>query len=55
MTDFEVLEDYINHMLQKTIVGAGVINDEYVITLNDGSVITFFSDGDLSMNVVYTN
>lgn len=55
MDEFELLEDYFNHMIDKTIVGVGVANDELYIKLNDGSVVTFFSDDDLSMNVSYTN
>jgi hypothetical protein len=55
MDDFQLLEDYFNHMLGKTIVGVGVIEDELVLSLNDGSKVTLFSDNDLSMNVVYTN
>jgi hypothetical protein len=55
MNEFELLEDYFNHMVGKTIIGVGVIDDEMVLTLSDGSKVTFFSDSDLSMNVVYTN
>ena len=55
MDEFELLEYYFNHMIDKNIVGVGVANDELYIKLNDGSVVTFFSDNDLSMNVTYTN
>jgi hypothetical protein len=55
MDDFQLLEDYFNHMLGKTIVGVGVIEDELALSLNDGSKVTLFSDDDLSMNVTYTN
>jgi len=55
MDEFELLENYFNHMVNKTIIGVGVIDDELVLTLNDGSVVTFFSDNDLSMNIRKTN
>jgi hypothetical protein len=55
MDEFEQLEDFFNHMLKKTIVGVGVLDDELVITLNDGSVVTFFSDDDISMNIRKAN
>ena len=55
MDEFETLEQFFNHMLNKTIVGVGVIDDELVITLNDKSVITLFSDDDISMNIVKAN
>jgi hypothetical protein len=55
MNEFKLLEDYFNHMIGKTIIGVGVIDDELVFKLNDGSKVTLFSDNDLSMNVVYTN
>ena len=55
MDEFELLENYFNHMVNKTIVGVGVIDDELVLTLNDGSVVTLFSDNDLSMNIRKTN
>ena len=55
MGDFEILENYFNHMIGKTILGVGVIDDELVFTLNDGSIVTLFSDNDLSMNIRKTN
>jgi hypothetical protein len=55
MDEFQLLQDYFNHMIGKAIIGVGVINDELVIKLDDGSQVTLFSDDDLSMNVVYTN
>jgi hypothetical protein len=55
MDDFEILENYFNHMLGKTIIGVAVIDDELVFTLNDGSIVTLFSDNDLSMNIRKTN
>ena len=55
MNEFELLEDFFNHMLNKTIVGVGVIDDELVITLNDKSIVTLFSDDDISMNIVKAN
>lgn len=55
MDEFEQLEEFFNHMLNKTIVGVGVIDEELVITLNDKSVVTFFSDEDISMNIVKAN
>jgi hypothetical protein len=55
MTEFEQLEDFFNHMLNKKIVGVGVIDDELVITLDDKSIVTFFSDDDISMNIVKAN
>jgi hypothetical protein len=55
MTEFEQLEDFFNHMLNKTIIGVGVIDDELVITLNDKSIVTFFSDDDISMNISKAN
>lgn len=55
MDDFEQLEDFFNHMLGKTIIGVGVLDDELVITLNDKSVVTFFSDEDISMNITKAN
>lgn len=55
MDDFDLLENYFNHLLNKTILGVGVIDDELVFTLSDGSVLTLFSDNDLSMNIRKTN
>lgn len=55
MDEFETLEQFFNHMLNKTIVGVGVIDDEMVINLNDGSIVTFFSDEDISMNIRKAN
>jgi hypothetical protein len=57
MDEFELLEYYFNHMVGKTIVGVGVIDDELVFTLNDGSILTIFNDADsdLSMNLRKTN
>jgi hypothetical protein len=55
MDDFELLEDYFNHMVDKKIIGVGVLNDELYLKLEDGSIVTFFSDDDLSMNVTYTH
>jgi len=55
MDEFKLLEDYFNHMVGKTIDGVGVIEDELVLSLNDGSKVTIFSDDDISMNIVYTN
>ena len=55
MNEFELLEDFFNHMLGKTIIGVGVLDDELVITLNDKSVVTLFSDDDISMNIVKAN
>jgi hypothetical protein len=55
MDEFKLLEDYFNHMVGKTIVGVGVIEDELVLSLDDGSKVTIFSDDDISMNIVYTN
>jgi len=53
--EFKLLEDYFNHMVGKKILGVGVIDDELVFKLDDGSKVTLFSDNDLSMNIVYTN
>jgi len=53
--EFQLLEDYFNHMVGKKIIGVGVIDDELVFKLDDGSKVTLFSDNDLSMNIVYTN
>ena len=55
MNEFETLEQFFNHMLGKTIVGVGVIDDELVLTLNDKSVVTLFSEDDISMNIVKAN
>jgi hypothetical protein len=55
MDEFKLLEDYFNHMVGKTIIGVGVIEDELVLSLNDSSKVTIFSDDDISMNIVYTN
>lgn len=57
MDEFQLLEDYFNHMVGKKIIGVGVIDDELVFKLDDGSQVTIFSDldNDLSMNLVYTN
>lgn len=55
MDDFDLLESYFNHMIGKTTVGVGVIDDELVFTLNDMSVVTLFSDNDLSLNIRKTN
>jgi hypothetical protein len=57
MDDFELLEDYFNHLVDKKIIGVGVLNDELYLKLEDGSIVTFFNDGDddLSMNITYTN
>ena len=55
MTEFEQLEDYFNHLLNKTIVGVAVIDDELVLTLNDASILTLFSDNDISMNIRKSN
>jgi hypothetical protein len=55
MDEFEQLEDFFNHMLGKTIIGVGVLDDELVITLNDKSIVTFFSDEDISMNITKAN
>lgn len=53
--EFELLEDFFNHMLNKKIIGVGVIDDELVLTLEDKSIVTFFSDDDISMNIVKSN
>ena len=53
--EFEMLEDFFNHMLNKKIVGVGVIDDELVLTLDDRSIVTFFSDEDISMNIRKAN
>jgi hypothetical protein len=42
-------------MVGKTIMGVGVYDDEFVISLDDGSIVTLFSDNDLSMNIRKTN
>lgn len=55
MDDFQLLEDYFNHMVGKTIIGSGIINDKFAFKLNDGSVVILFSENDLSLNVIYTN
>jgi CobQ-like glutamine amidotransferase family enzyme len=57
MDDFQLLEDYFNHMVGKKIIGVGVIDEELVFKLDDGSQVTIFSDldNDLSMNLAYTN
>jgi hypothetical protein len=55
MDEFSLLEDYFHHMVGKTIIGVGIINDEFTFKLNDGSVVTLFSENDLSLNVTYTN
>lgn len=55
MDEFEQLEDFFNHMLGKTIIGVGVLDDELVLTLNDKSIVTFFSDDDISMNITKAN
>ena len=45
----DLLEQYINQMIGKTIVGAGTTEDEsFEIDLSDGSVIVFWGD-ELSM------
>ncbi len=53
--DFELLEDFFNHMLGKTIIGVGVFDEELVITLDDKSIVTLFSDDDISMNITKAN
>jgi hypothetical protein len=55
MDDFQQLEDYFHHLVGKKIIGVGVINDEFTFKLDDGSVVTLFSENDLSMNITYTN
>jgi len=49
--ELQILEDYINHINGKLIEGCGVIEDEFVIQLDDGSIVTFWSAEDLNMTV----
>lgn len=57
MDEFEQLQEFLNHMVDKTILGVGIINDELVMSFNDGSRMTIFNDeeGDLSLNLIKAN
>lgn len=45
----ELLEQYVNQMIGKTIIGAGTNeNDEFEIDLSDGGVVVFYGE-DLAM------
>jgi hypothetical protein len=57
MDEFTKLQEFLNHMVDKTILGVGIINDELVMSFNDGSRMTIFNDedGDLSLNLIKAN
>lgn len=45
----DLLKEYVSKMIGKTIIGAGIAEDEsFEIDLNDGSVVVFYGD-ELSM------
>jgi len=48
---YNSLEKYINHMTGKVIEECHMVEDEFIIYLDDGSVITFWSDDEMQMTV----
>ncbi|CAB4121879.1 hypothetical protein UFOVP17_21 [uncultured Caudovirales phage] len=54
-SDIDLLTEYVNHMIGKTIIGCGTNEDaEFEIDLNDGTVVVFYSNEDLSMVIDYS-
>jgi hypothetical protein len=53
-SDEQKIDEYLNHMINKSIIGCGINDDdEFEIALDDGSVIVFFSDDHLGMVIEY--
>ena len=54
-TDKQLLTEYVNHMVDKKIIGCGTNEDgEFEIDLSDGTVVVFYSSEDLSMFIDYS-
>ena len=54
-SDVDLLTKYVNHMIGKSIIGCGTNEDgEFEIDLNDGTVVVFYSNEDLSMFIDYS-
>ena len=47
------LQDYLDHMTGKKIVGCGVEDEEFVIVLDDGSEVFLFSSEDLAIAIEF--
>lgn len=52
-TDHQLVDEYFNHMIGKKIVGVCIENEEFEITLDDGSLVVIYSNEDLSMFIQY--
>lgn len=53
-SDEQKLDEYLKHMMNKSIIGCGInSDDEFEIALDDGSVIVFFSEDHLGMVIEY--
>lgn len=49
MEDEDKVESLMNRIVGQNIVGASVDNDEFTLYIEDGTMIVFFSDEDLSL------
>lgn len=49
MEDEDKVESLINRIVGQNIVGAGIDNDEFTLYIEDGTMIVFFSEEDLSL------
>jgi hypothetical protein len=48
-SDQEKTDELFTHMLNKTIVGVGVVDDEIELTLSDNTFISIYSDDSLGI------
>lgn len=47
------LQDWLDHIVDKKIIGCGIEDEEFVIVLEDGTNVILFSEEDLSLAIEF--